>query len=51
MIQDPPVIAVSSSAIAGQFVWTGGTDSTWTDASNWTNVTPVSTDPNLAHRR
>lgn len=42
----PLIIALSSSAMAGQFIWTGATDNTWTDVSNWdtTSTPPVSLD-------
>lgn len=42
----PISLILASPLIAGQFIWTGSTDSTWTDASNWdiTSAAPVSTD-------
>jgi autotransporter-associated beta strand protein len=42
----PLAIILTSSANAGQFIWTGGTDSTWTNPANWdiTSSVPVSPD-------
>jgi autotransporter-associated beta strand protein len=40
----PISILLASSAIAGQFVWTGATDSAWTNPTNWnTSTSPPST--------
>lgn len=40
----PLSIILASSAIAGQFLWTGGTNDTWTTAANWnTSTSPPTT--------
>lgn len=40
-------LALASSAMAGQFIWTGATDSTWSTTTNWdvTTSPPVASYP------
>jgi autotransporter-associated beta strand protein len=44
MLAFPITLALASSAVAGNFIWKGTTDSVWTDPANWVNVTLVSSD-------